>query len=119
MLGSGSWRSGTRKFTAGVHEVDEEVAVLARSAPPGKLLVLDEPPTLAQAVPGPLSAEDVKRGRRSGTYLPEPPETLEVRAEPAEIPNTYVCPYCDHPGFPHRGPLKRHVQLHHETHAAV
>lgn len=112
VLGNGSWmpRPGMR-FTAGVHEISDEVAIWARKSKLKMLLVMDREPEIEpEHQGGPLTPDKLKNAHRGVRLKVEP--LPEAEEEEYEVPLEYPCLYCDS-SFPSDPARDRHIELQH------
>lgn len=110
ILGEGTWRPDREHFyKAGVHEVSDEIAALARAE---NLVVTETRPEIEKTGEGPLTMSDLKKGSKPGVQL-----VIEKREdEPIaiEVPRDHHCIYCEDESFPSAGALERHLEVHHQ-----
>lgn len=123
VLGEGFWQyDREHRFSAGKHEVTEEIATQARESGLRKLLVFESEPAMAGVNVedgSPLTLEDFKR--MEGAHLAPPPAP---ESDDAEIPQfvtrraQYKCPFCpvSEPTFrPSEPALRRHILKVHKS----
>lgn len=112
VLGKGSWGpDAARRFAAGVHEVDHEVAEAARASGIKTLVVTDGPPRVRRrGAEGPLSADDIVEGSDGRVEL-EPAE--EGASEEGADAYDFGCPSCGR-SFPSAAARDRHQAFRHQ-----
>lgn len=110
---SGSWRYRDRTYSAGVHEVEDDVAEAAKAHPMGvqKVVVSEEEPRLVTRKDGPLTLEDIRVGTRA-IRIQQPEPDAQPEAGPIEVPYDFSCPSCE-ASFPSAPARDRHIEFHH------
>ena len=119
VLGHSTWVAGPgKRYKAGIYEVDDDTAALARSQNLAWLVVSEEKPEIENEVigvsgPG-ITLEDLRIGTGRGIRLVDAEDEFvpEPEPEPGAPPLNFPCSWCPR-RFPTQGSLKRHIKHHH------